>query len=60
MKDFIWAYQNLSSTKRQKMQILLNIWLRQIINKSALELEELIQKMQDQAYENDHIPKTAK
>jgi hypothetical protein len=42
------------------MQILLNIWLRQIINKSALELEELIQKMQDQAYENDHIPKTAK
>lgn len=41
------AYRNLSPTERQKIQIILNIWLKQIINKSALELEELIQRMQD-------------
>jgi len=38
------AYQNLSPTERQKIQILLNTWLRQIINKSTLQLEKLIHK----------------
>ena len=54
------AYRNLSPTERQKIQIVLNIWLKQIINKSPIELDELIQRMQDRTNENDHIPETTK
>ncbi|TYQ30747.1 hypothetical protein [Pseudanabaena sp. UWO310] len=54
------AYRNLSPTERQKIQIVLNIWLKQIINKIPIELDELIQRMQDRTNENDHIPETTK
>ena len=54
------VYRNLSPTERQKIQIILNIWLKQIINKSPIELDELIQKMQNRTNENDHIPETTK
>ena len=54
------VYRNLSPTERQKIQIVLNIWLKQIINKSPIELDELIQKMQNRTNENDHIPETTK
>ena len=54
------AYRNLSPTERQKIQILLNIWLKQIINKSPIELDELIQRMQDRTNEQHHISETTK
>jgi hypothetical protein len=54
------AYQNSSSTERQKIQIVLNFWLKQIINKSPIELDELIQRMQDRTNEHNHIPETTK
>jgi hypothetical protein len=54
------AYQNSSSTERQKIQIVLNIWLKQIINKSPIELDELMKRMQDRANEHNHIPETTK
>ena len=54
------AYRNLSPTERQKIQILPNIWLRQIINKSPIELDELIQRMQDRTNEHNHISETTK
>lgn len=54
------AYQNLSSTERQKIQIVLNVWLRQIINKSPIELDELIQRMQNRTNEHNHLPETTK
>jgi hypothetical protein len=54
------AYQNLSPTERQKIQIILNIWLKQIINKSPIELDELIQRRQNRTNEHNHIPETTK
>ena len=54
------AYRNLSPTERQKIQIVLNFWLKQIINKSPIELDELIQRMQDRTIEHNHIPETTK
>jgi hypothetical protein len=55
------AYRNLSPTQRQKIQIVLNIWLKQIINKSPIELDEIIQRMQDRTNENITIyPKPQK
>ena len=54
------AYRNLSPTERQKIQIVLNIWLKKIINKSPLELDELIQRMCDRTNEHNHIPETIK
>ena len=46
------AYRNLSPTEWQKIQIVLNFWLKQIINKSPIELDELIQRMQDHKDDN--------
>ena len=54
------VYRNLSPTERQKIQIVLNIWLKQIINKSPIELDELIQRMQNRTNENNHISETTK
>ena len=54
------AYQNLMLYRAPKIQILLNIWLRQIINKNDLELNEIIQRMQDRTNEHNHIPETTK
>lgn len=54
------AYRNLSSTERKKIQIVLNFWLKQIINKSPIELDEFIQRMQDRTNEHNHIPETTK
>lgn len=54
------AYRNLSPTERQKIQIVLNIWLKQIINKSPIKLDELMQRMQDRTNEHNHIPETTK
>jgi hypothetical protein len=44
------AYQNSNSTERQKMQIIFNIWFKQILNTRSL--EEIIQEMQAQAQTN--------
>lgn len=54
------AYRNLSPTERQKIQIVLNIWLKQIINKSPIELDELIQRTQDRTNEHNHVAETTK
>ena len=54
------AYQNLTLYRAPKIQILLNIWLRQIINKNDLELNEIIKRMQDRTNEHNHIPETTK
>ena len=54
------AYQNLTLYRAPKIQILLNIWLRQIINKNDLEFNEIIQRMQDRTNEHNHIPETTK
>ena len=54
------VYRNLSPTERQKIQIVLNIWLKQIINKSPIELDELIQRMENRTNEHNHLPETQK
>ena len=54
------AYRNLNPTERKKIQIVLNFWLKQIINKSPIELDELIQRMQDRTNEHNHIRETTK
>jgi hypothetical protein len=44
------AYQTANLIERQKMQIILNGWLKQIINRRSL--EEIVQQMQAQAQAN--------
>ena len=44
------AYQEANLIERQKMQIILNGWLRQFMNRRSL--EEIIQEMQAQAKKN--------
>lgn len=44
------AYQEANLIERQKMQIILNGWLKQFMNRRSL--EEIIQEMQAQAKKN--------
>ncbi len=44
------AYQTANPIERQKMQVVLNGWLRQIINRRSL--EKIVQEMQAQAQTN--------
>jgi CTP synthase (UTP-ammonia lyase) len=44
------AYQNSNSIERQKIQMIFNIWFKQIMNTQSL--EAIIQEMQAQAQAN--------
>ncbi|MEA5620924.1 hypothetical protein VB711_24245 [Cronbergia sp. UHCC 0137] len=44
------AYQKANLIERQKIQIIMNGWLKQIMNSRSL--EEIIQEMQEQAQGN--------
>jgi len=48
------AYQQANLIERQKMQIILNGWLKQIMNSRSL--EEIIHQMQEQAQVNGLTP----
>jgi hypothetical protein len=54
-REIAKAYQNSSSTERQKIQLTFNVLFKQIMNTRSL--EDIIQEMQTQAKANGLTPK---